>query len=294
MTSTTTTSQSMTDPVDKLRAIAEVLTLCEDCESRILGQRRQRPAEEVPLLDLPIDEQQSCCDNNNTDGDRGRRRVPRAGTPIPQQRDRTSRLLQPTPSPEDGEAPINDVSYKRCFVNNVRAVDCDLQAFTLRDCDLDSVTFRNCNFADVVFEDLKLKNVTFCNVDFRNVWLRDIKWICALWDGVGLANAMVTGFSFVRDTEDEKRPRLTLSLKARPTSVFSKTRILYPLGARKANVVQDGESKVFCQERKEELLQLPDRVVDLIVAHLFPRPRDKNSNAVMMVRRARTVPICCD
>ena len=269
----------MTDPVEKLRAITKALDLCEGCETKVTGQQPQRP-EEVPILDLPIDEGQSC---QSTACDRGRERTCRGDTPTPQRGSRAPRLPQPTPSPEDGEQPSNDFFYKRCFVNNVRAVDCDFQAFTIQDCDLDSVTFRNCNFSSVVFEDLKLKNVTFCNVDFRDVWLRDIKWICALWDGVGLANAVVFGHSFVRDIKDEKRPKLTLTLKARPTSIFSKTKILYPLRARKAKTVQDGESKVFCQEQKQELLLLPDKVVDLILGHLFPRPRDKNAHAVLMV-----------
>lgn len=250
----------MAEAVEKLRSIAKALRLCSQCETRLTGIGSQQ-ADDPPLLDLPIEDIEEPVKDHPK---RGRSRTPR-------QRSTASSKSQPSCARETVEQPANEVIYKRCFINNVRSVDCDFQSFSVKDCDLENVTFRGCSFSNVVFEDLKLKNVTFFNVDFRNVWLKNINWICALWDGVGLANAVVTGYDFLRRLEDEKRPKLVLSLKARPTSKLSKTIILHPHRAQSSRAVQDGESEVVCQESVQNLLRLPDKVVDRILEHLFPR-----------------------
>ncbi|PPJ51704.1 hypothetical protein CBER1_08737 [Cercospora berteroae] len=250
----------MADAIEKLCSIAKALRLCRQCETRLTGIGSQQ-ADEPPLLDLPIEDIEEPIKEAPK---RGRSRTPR-------QRSTASSKLQPSSAREIIEQPSNEVIYKRCFINNVRSVDCDFQSFSVKDCDLENVTFRGCSFSNVVFEDLKLKNVTFFNVDFRNVWLKNINWICALWDGVGLANAVVTEYDFLRQLEDEKRPKLILSLKVRPTSKLSKTMILHPQRAQSSRAVQDGESEIVCQESVQNLLRLPDKVVDRILDYLFPR-----------------------
>ncbi|KAF2216318.1 hypothetical protein CERZMDRAFT_81451 [Cercospora zeae-maydis SCOH1-5] len=226
----------MPDPVEKLRAIAKVLHLCRQCEERVAGVDRQ-PPDDPPLLDLPIGEIDQPV---KKEPERGRSRTPRQGRT-------SSTKSQQSLAREIVEQPANEVIYKRCFVNNVRSADCDFQSFSVQDCDLENVTFRSCSFSNVIFEDLKLKNVTFFNVDFRSIWLKDVNWICALWDGVGLANAVVTGYNFERQLEDEKRPKLVLSLRTRPTSKLSKSMILHPQRAQGAKAIQDGESEIVCQ-----------------------------------------------
>ncbi|KAM3422826.1 hypothetical protein BST61_g308 [Cercospora zeina] len=246
--------------VEKLRAITKVLHLCPQCEERVTGVGRQ-PPDDPPLLDLLIGDIDQ---PSKKEPERGRSRTPRQG--------RTSSTKSQQSSARDVvEQPANEVIYQRCFLNNVRSVDCDFQSFSVQDCDLENVTFRSCFFSNVIFEDLKLKNVTFFNVDFRSIWLKNVKWICALWDGVGLANAVVTGSDFERQLEDEKRPKLVLSLRTRPTSKLSKTSILHPQRAQGAKAVQDGESEIVCQASVQSLLRLPDKVIDRILAHLFPR-----------------------
>ena len=250
----------MADALEKLCSIAKALRLCRQCETRLTGIGSQQ-ADDPPLLDLPIEDLEKPVEDLPK---RGRSRTPR-------QRSTASSKSQASSAREIIEQPSNEVSYRRCFINNVRSVDCDFQSFSVKDCDLENVTFRGCSFSNVVFEDLKLKNVTFFNVDFRSVWLKNINWICALWDGVGLANAVVTGYDFLRQLEDEKRPKLILSLKARPTSKLSKTMILHPQRAQSSRAVQDGESEIVCQESVQNLLRLPDKVVDRILDRLFPR-----------------------
>ncbi|KAI5367888.1 hypothetical protein Slin15195_G030220 [Septoria linicola] len=284
----------MTDAVTKLRAITQALELCQVCESRVTGEMRKPQQPESSILDLPIpelDQQQSCktkCDRGA--GKQGFRdacvesdisRASEPGTPISIEKG-ASTASQPTSSPESVQQPTNDVFYKRCFISDVHVIDSSLQAFTIKDCDLDGVTFLNCNFSDVLMEDLKLKNVSFVNVDFRRVWLRNINWICALWDGNGLTDAFVTGYNFGRDLEDEKRPKLVLSLKTESTTKHSKTRVLHPARAKKAKAVQDGESKIVCQEARLGLLQLPDKVMDAILGHLFPRSSGMSAHAMMV------------
>lgn len=237
----------MAQALATIRALATALGLCDTCEAKLTG------------------------DAQNADS--------------PQKNDQTRHKNLSSPADSfstTSPRPTNDVSYQHSTLTDVRIVDCDLQAFTLKQCSLENVTFKHCDFSNVVFDSLRLRNVTFLRVDFRNLVLRDVAaWDDVLWRNAAVANAVVDGSCFVKVANQ----KLVLPLLTREMSGLSRTTYA-TVSAGGVNVVPDRWLKpVEVAERGAiGLLQLPESVLDNVMRYLFPRSRSRYANTIMMVR----------